>query len=1777
MSSGNLDLSIRINADGTAAITGLRRVDDQLDEIDETARRASAGLAGIGGAIKGAVAAAAGFVALDALVGSFMSVNVETGRLRASLTAVTGSVESAGMAWDSLVQFARETPYSLSQSVAGFTKLKALGLDPTIAAMRDYGNLAAAMGGDMEQAVEAVADAVTSEFERLKAFGIKTSVQGEQVAMTFQNVTTVIENNAKAIEAYIRQVAAAKFGDAMKLQADTLGGALNNLQDDWDGLMRALGDTGSTNLAARAIRDLSWALQELANQMTDPHLSIAAGQWEGDLRRVHDRVADLKEKLADLQSMGGMEKWAGGWNDASIAERIKTIREELAGLARERAQYIELAAADRETLAIPVAGPSLEELKAKEEAQQAIQKLVDTYLTGEKKARDFAEAQKLVNDAVASGAISAERGAEVLKAMAAALFEQAGATDKLTKAQRESNAELADYAERAGNVLGLSQRQKQVMIETLPAIQSASKAFGVPQDVIMSIIDVESAWKKAAYNSKASATGMMQIIPSTARMIAKETGLAFEDIMTKPAANIEAGTYLIGKLIAKYGDLETALRAYNAGEGRRLKSSYGWKETNDYVRDVTANVAKLGPIGEGAADVFAAIRTNVEATAKATEQARDEIARIIEDSYDDLTKEEIRYQRDLATLAAAQIDNVEMAAAARLAIEQRHAEALRQIQKDQAGPMEQYLDGLREGMGSLETLAVDAMDGFNNALVDGLVDGRFEFDDFVDDIKRTLAKMAVDTIVLKFAGQILGVTGGTGAGGALQTVTGATGATGGQSWIGNAISGASSLYNGYQWLVAGGNVATLGTAAGLNYGTGAFSQQSAMLAAQESGMGFNAGAGYGSGGGAWMTAGAGLAGGLAGSYLAGQMFDGQYVSTGSAVGGMGGAYLGATYGSAFGPIGTAAGALIGSIAGGAIASLFGGDQTPKQGSYATSFSGFGFEDNAKAKGAFGLNFGLTDKGSKNIKASEFQGTFDAMAELSNSVAQFYGPELSEKVQVSLRASLGDFKGYGPDVNLAIDEIFDRIVNAASEAEGQVGEGMGHLLKVAVGDLGGTANAVAQQLDAGMVKVRAAVSLFDTDLGKRLGLGTEAYYSTLEAAVGAMSGYVTTFAQSGESAAHTLERLLTGAAAFEQAAQLTGASLDHLDGNAFLHLGQAFVSIMTEVGLSLDGLTSLTDTYYSHFFSAEEQAERKRKAALVSIDAWSASIGKTGEAAVDTSAEFRAYIDALDLTDEAQLRAYLTAMQLVPAFVSLDEALGGLGETVEATLASVTDFIDSIKPDALKQSDALKEMMDLFATWGMSLPPTADALYALIQAGAFTAAQLQIFANNAETLGIAWAGIAAAQQAALKALEDTYNAAVAAAREASSVKIAALREESNARIEALREASSARIEALNDAYSTLTDGLNDSLGAAQDALSLFGNLVKSAADALRKLTESTDGIDETRQRALAEARAALEQYRRDGTLPEDVTDIVGRLDTVDANDFATRDDWLAAIAENQRLIEELKQAGAAGLSEGERQIALIEAQLEQAKTQHEAALKAEESALKALLAGLEAEFEAQRDTLMTDTNALLQEILDALGRPPAEAPDREPMPDFVARMEALVGALSQDTRATAWKDVQALVSNDGAKSLPMPELGFRGDYDKLSTLLRIWQGQDLLDGTDREDIIALLGKLGISIPGFAAGGVHAGGLRLVGEHGPEIEYTGPSVIAPNRSLSGLFKDGNGELVAEVRALQRDAREARAVNAAQAASLAELLKLHKRWNAEGLPPDKMDYAKTVAEAA
>lgn len=53
---------------------------------------------------------------------------------------------------------------------------------------------------------------------------------------------------------------------------------------------------------------------------------------------------------------------------------------------------------------------------------------------------------------------------------------------------------------------------------------------------------------------------------------------------------------------------------------------------------------------------------------------------------------------------------------------------------------------------------------------------------------------------------------------------------------------------------------------------------------------------------------------------------------------------------------------------------------------------------------------------------------------------------------------------------------------------------------------------------------------------------------------------------------------------------------------------------------------------------------------------------------------------------------------------------------------------------------------------------------------------------------------------------------------------------------------------------------------------------------------------------------------------------------------------------------------------------------------------------------------------------------------------------------------------------------------------------------------LTGGNGAEGLFStIFGAMGI--PGFATGGNHTGGLRIVGERGPELEYTGPSTILP----------------------------------------------------------------------
>lgn len=186
-------------------------------------------------------------------------------KLEASLRTVTGSSEAAAKEFEKLQSFAATTPFQLTEVTAAFIKMKALGLDPSEAALSSYGNTATAMGKSLNQMIEAVADAATGEFERLKEFGIKARQQGENVAFTFQGVTTTVKKNAKEISAFLKSIGDVQFAGAMKEQADTLNVSLSNMEDSFDKLAKAIGDAGITEV----FKNIALDVTEMNTAITD--------------------------------------------------------------------------------------------------------------------------------------------------------------------------------------------------------------------------------------------------------------------------------------------------------------------------------------------------------------------------------------------------------------------------------------------------------------------------------------------------------------------------------------------------------------------------------------------------------------------------------------------------------------------------------------------------------------------------------------------------------------------------------------------------------------------------------------------------------------------------------------------------------------------------------------------------------------------------------------------------------------------------------------------------------------------------------------------------------------------------------------------------------------------------------------------------------------------------------------------------------------------------------------------------------------------------------------------------------------------------------------------------------------------------------------------------------------------------------------------------------------------------------------------------------------------
>ena len=125
------------------------------------------------------------------------------------------------------------------------------------------------MGKDLMQMIEAVADASTNEFERLKEFGIKAKQQGDKVTFTFRGVATTVKKDAANIQQYLIGLGNTQFAGAMDDQMGRLSAKTSNLQTSVAQLYDEIGRAGVANSFGSAIDSMASSIDDLTKHVSE--------------------------------------------------------------------------------------------------------------------------------------------------------------------------------------------------------------------------------------------------------------------------------------------------------------------------------------------------------------------------------------------------------------------------------------------------------------------------------------------------------------------------------------------------------------------------------------------------------------------------------------------------------------------------------------------------------------------------------------------------------------------------------------------------------------------------------------------------------------------------------------------------------------------------------------------------------------------------------------------------------------------------------------------------------------------------------------------------------------------------------------------------------------------------------------------------------------------------------------------------------------------------------------------------------------------------------------------------------------------------------------------------------------------------------------------------------------------------------------------------------------------------------------------------------------------
>lgn len=309
-----------------------------------------------------AIAGVAGAGAIGLFTKNAIEATAKVETMETALTTLEGTPEKAKKAVAWIQKFGAETPYEFQEVGDAFVRLRSYGIDPTNGALKTLGDTASSMGKPLMSAVEAIADAVTGENERLKEFGIRAEKSGNSIKYFYKNAAgkdatkTVKKNSQEMIANTLYAIWNEKYAGGMEKQSKTWTGLMSNMSDAWTMFQIRVMRTGvfdklKAQLGSTLDQVNAWAtdgtLESWASKIGEAY-TYAFDEISAGFSTVKENWPEIKEVLigvyGGLKDIGGAAKDTFVWiRDAVGGTKNLVIGIAALGAAKTLAPLLSLA------------------------------------------------------------------------------------------------------------------------------------------------------------------------------------------------------------------------------------------------------------------------------------------------------------------------------------------------------------------------------------------------------------------------------------------------------------------------------------------------------------------------------------------------------------------------------------------------------------------------------------------------------------------------------------------------------------------------------------------------------------------------------------------------------------------------------------------------------------------------------------------------------------------------------------------------------------------------------------------------------------------------------------------------------------------------------------------------------------------------------------------------------------------------------------------------------------------------------------------------------------------------------------------------------------------------------------------------------------------------------------------------------------------------------------------------------------------------------------------